>query len=114
MLNVVSSILNWMRHLFTVLVTDVSSNIPELTNEASKKSNDSILDDNTPVINQIFPTVLELIDCDTPWLKRKLVEKLGIDKILVVPNFENITNYIERVDPSFTITGNTDNILLQA
>ena len=114
MVSVVSSILNGIRRMFSYSVTDASSDNTELINEASIKSN-NISDSNTPEIeiNRIFPTVLELIDCDTPWLKRQLVENLGIDKILVVPRFESITNIIERVDQSFTVTGNTV-YLLQA
>ena len=41
----------------------------------------------------LFPTVLELLDCDSPWLKKFLVDKTGIDKILVVPKFEEATEY---------------------
>jgi len=56
----------------------------------------------------LFPTVLELLECDSPWLKKFLVDKVGIDKILVVPKFEEATNHIENIEAQFTLAGLDD------
>ena len=53
----------------------------------------------------LFPSVLELLDCDSPWLKKFLVDKAGIDKILVVPRFEDATSHVENIDSKYTLAG---------
>ena len=53
----------------------------------------------------LFPSVLELLDCDSPWLKKFLVDKTGIDKILVVPRFEDATSHVENIDSKYTLAG---------
>ena len=58
-----------------------------------------------PPSHPIFPSVLELLDCDSPWLKQFLVDKAGIDKILVVPKFEEATSHLDGMDPKFTLAG---------
>ena len=52
-----------------------------------------------------FPSVLDLLDCDSPWLKKFLVDKAGIDKILVVPKFEDATNHVGNIDNKYTLAG---------
>ena len=52
-----------------------------------------------------FPSVLDLLDCDSPWLKKFLVDKAGIDKILVVPKFEDATTHVENIDSKYTLAG---------
>jgi len=52
-----------------------------------------------------FPSVLELLDCDSPWLKKFLVDKAGIDKILVVPRFEEASSYAKNFDSNYTLAG---------
>jgi len=56
----------------------------------------------------LFPSVLELLDCDSPWLKKFLVDKAGIDKILVVPRFEDATSHVENIDSKYTLAGVDD------
>merc|ERR1719186_671186 len=41
-------------------------------------------------INTKFPTLLELIDFDDPIIKKMLVQKTGIDKILLCPRFNDV------------------------
>merc|ERR1719186_839403 len=41
-------------------------------------------------INPKFPTLLELIDFDDPIIKKMLVQKTGIDKILLCPRFNDV------------------------
>merc|ERR1719167_1855614 len=43
---------------------------------------------NTNVDVYYFPSVKELLDCDSPWIEAMLTLKLGIDKMLVVPDFK--------------------------
>ena len=59
-----------------------------------------------PPTHPVFPTVMELLDCDSPWIKKFLIDKVGIDKILVVPKFEEVTKYVEELDDQFTVAGN--------
>ena len=66
---------------------------------------ENIYTTSPPPTHPIFPSVLELLDCDSPWLKKLLVEKVGIDKILVVPKFEEVTKYVEDLGDQFTVAG---------
>ena len=59
----------------------------------------------------LFPSVLELLDCDSPWLKKFLVDKAGIDKILVVPRFEDATSHVENIDSKYTLAGKKPYVL---
>jgi len=58
--------------------------------------------------HSLFPTVLELLDCDSSWLKSFLVENAGIDKILVVPKFEEAISHVENISNEFTLAGVDD------
>eukprot|EP00092_Neocalanus_flemingeri_P040010 GFUD01043579.1.p1 GENE.GFUD01043579.1~~GFUD01043579.1.p1 ORF type:complete len:435 (+),score=112.83 GFUD01043579.1:35-1339(+) len=66
---------------------------------------DSLYSTAPPPAHGIFPTVLELLDCDSPWLKKMLIKKAGMDKILLVPKFEEVTKHIEDVGAQFTVAG---------
>ena len=59
----------------------------------------------------LFPSVLELLDCDSPWLKKFLVDNAGIDKILVVPRFEDATSHVENIDSKYTLAGKKPYVL---
>merc|ERR1719167_136301 len=52
-----------------------------------------------------FPSVKELLDCDSPWIEEMLTSRLGIDKMLVVPDFKTFTLYMDKIDPTYTIVG---------
>merc|ERR1712142_972792 len=76
--------------------------------EEDHKNNGSLYSLPPPSTHPLFPTVLELLDCDSPWLKSFLVEKAGIDKILGVPKFEEATSHIENISNEFTLAGVDD------
>merc|ERR1719154_837992 len=75
------------------------------TSLEDNKEEENIYTTSPPPIHPVFPTVLEPLDCDSPWIKKLLVDKVGIDKILVVPKFEEVTKYVEDLDDKFTVAG---------
>ena len=70
----------------------------------------SLYSHNLVKAHEKFPTVLELLDCDSPWIKQMLVHDQGLDKILVVPKFEECTSLLDSLDRDFTIAGKFDNL----
>ena len=74
--------------------------------QVEDEEEDSLYSRAPPPVHHLFPTVLELLDCDTPWLKKLLVDKVGIDKILLVPKFEEETSHVEKLAPKYTAAGN--------
>jgi len=103
-------ILNFMSALVSPLWRLSISSQPEDTNttedsDKEEQEEDTMYKTAPPPAHSVFPTVLELLDCDSPWLKQMLVKKAGIDKILVVPKFEEVTRHLEQVDAKFTIVG---------
>ena len=65
----------------------------------------SLYSHNLVKAHEKFPTVLELLECDSPWIKQMLVRNQGLDKILVVPKFEECTSLLDSLDRDFTIAG---------
>merc|ERR1719481_543318 len=89
--------------------------------EESKSASDDVIEDDEQVkdsetiyciaptsTHPLFPTVLELLDCDSSWLKSFLVENAGIDKILVIPKFEEAISHVENISKEFTLAGVDD------
>eukprot|EP00092_Neocalanus_flemingeri_P040007 GFUD01043576.1.p1 GENE.GFUD01043576.1~~GFUD01043576.1.p1 ORF type:complete len:514 (+),score=137.80 GFUD01043576.1:112-1653(+) len=110
---ILTSIYNLVSGLFSpltlwkMLTTSQSDVVPVTSLESDEEDDekDSLYSTAPPPAHNIFPTVLELLDCDSPWLKKMLIKKIGIDKILVVPKFEEVTKHIEYVGAQFTIAG---------
>merc|ERR1712142_1030523 len=76
--------------------------------EEEGQDNESLYSLPPTSTHPLFPTILELLDCDSPWLKSFLVEQAGIDKILVVPKFEDATSHIGNISNEFTLAGVDD------
>ena len=108
----VKSIFRFVTGLFSVVWT-MATTQKSLTSKPSIDEEDDTHDEvkdvlysvAPPLSHPIFPSVLELLDCDSPWLKQFLVDKAGIDKILVVPKFEEATSHLDGMDPKFTLAG---------
>ena len=109
--NFVKCMLNSVAGIFKLLWRMVISNETDaashdvIEEEEDHKDNESLYSLPPTSTHPLFPTVLELLDCDSPWLKSFLVEKAGIDKILVVPKFEEATSHIGNISNEFTIAG---------
>eukprot|EP00092_Neocalanus_flemingeri_P095820 GFUD01121926.1.p1 GENE.GFUD01121926.1~~GFUD01121926.1.p1 ORF type:complete len:409 (+),score=125.20 GFUD01121926.1:39-1265(+) len=90
-----------------ILTTSQSDVVPVTTVETDEEEEEkgSIYSTALPPAHDIFPTVLELLDCDSPWLKKMLIEKAGIDKILVVPKIEEVTKHMKDIGAQFTVAG---------
>eukprot|EP00092_Neocalanus_flemingeri_P023530 GFUD01025518.1.p1 GENE.GFUD01025518.1~~GFUD01025518.1.p1 ORF type:complete len:514 (+),score=143.60 GFUD01025518.1:110-1651(+) len=112
---ILSSIFNLVSGLFSpltlwrMLTTTQSDVMPVTTlkgDEEEEEEEKSSLYSTAPTpAHDLFPTVLELLDCDSPWLKNMLIKKAGIDKILVVPKFEEVTKHLEDLGAEFTVAG---------
>ena len=104
MLNSVAGIFKLLWRMVISNETDSASH-DVIEEEEDHKDNESLYSLPPTSTHPLFPTVLELLDCDSPWLKSFLVEKAGIDKILVVPKFEEATSHIGNISNEFTIAG---------
>lgn len=61
------------------------------SNIVGEKEEETIYSYSEPTLmNQNFPTLLELLDIDNIVLKRWLITKFGIDKLLVIPRLDQI------------------------
>jgi len=106
--NYFSPVYNLLAYLWSwVFTKEVKYDIDTEDNQAAPQAeNEDDLYSIAPLPSHpIFPSVLELLDCDSPWLKKFLVDKAGIDKILVVPRFEDATSHLENIDSKYTLAG---------